>query len=97
MSYPEHSLGQSYPSAEMQSVYSIVPADWALFHWILFSDSDIVTSNANALININITTILIDKTFLLKCIFKIMALFKGFINFSFLNDALKSSCVDTAN
>ena len=29
MSYPEHSLGESYSSAEMQSVYSTAPADWA--------------------------------------------------------------------
>ena len=29
VSYPEHSLGDSYPSAEMQSVYSAAPADWA--------------------------------------------------------------------
>ena len=28
VSYPGHSLGESYPSAEMQSVYSIAPADW---------------------------------------------------------------------
>ena len=28
VSYPEHSLGESYPSAEMQSVYSPAPADW---------------------------------------------------------------------
>ena len=26
MSYPGHSLGESYPSAEVQSVYSIAPA-----------------------------------------------------------------------
>ena len=29
MSYPGHSLGESYSSAEMQLVYSTVPADWA--------------------------------------------------------------------
>ena len=28
--YPGHSLGGSYPSAEQQSVYSIVPVDWAI-------------------------------------------------------------------
>ena len=28
--YPGHSLGESYPSAGMQSIYSIAPADWAL-------------------------------------------------------------------
>ena len=33
VSYPGHSLGGgSYPSAEMQSVYSTAPADWARFH-----------------------------------------------------------------
>ena len=29
VSYPGHSLGESYPSAEKQSVYSTAPADWA--------------------------------------------------------------------
>ena len=29
LSYPEHSLGQSYPSVVMQWVYSTAPADWA--------------------------------------------------------------------
>ena len=29
VSYIGHSLGESYPSAEMQSVYSTAPADWA--------------------------------------------------------------------
>ena len=29
MSYPGHSLGESYTSAEMQSMYSATPADWA--------------------------------------------------------------------
>ena len=28
LSYIGHSLGESYPSAEIQSVYSIAPADW---------------------------------------------------------------------
>ena len=28
--YPEHSLGESYPSAKMQSVYSADPADWSM-------------------------------------------------------------------
>ena len=33
VSYPGHSLGRgSYPSAEMQSVYSTVPAGWATGH-----------------------------------------------------------------
>ena len=30
VSYPGHSFGESYLSAEMQSVYSAAPADWAL-------------------------------------------------------------------
>ena len=29
VSYPGHSLGGSYPSAEKQSVYSTGPVDWA--------------------------------------------------------------------
>ena len=29
VSYLGHSLGKSYPSAEMQLVYSTAPADWA--------------------------------------------------------------------
>ena len=29
VSYPGHSLRECYPSAEMQSVYSAAPADWA--------------------------------------------------------------------
>ena len=29
VSYPGHSLGESYPSAEIQSVYSTGPANWA--------------------------------------------------------------------
>ena len=30
VSYSGHTLGESYPSAEMQSVYSIAPADSAI-------------------------------------------------------------------
>ena len=30
VSYPGHSLGESYPSAEIQSVYSTAPEDWAI-------------------------------------------------------------------
>ena len=30
VSYPDHSLGESYPFAEIQSVYSTAPADWAI-------------------------------------------------------------------
>ena len=29
VSYPGHSLGESYPPAEMQSVYSTTPINWA--------------------------------------------------------------------
>ena len=29
VSYPGHSLAESYPSAEVQSVYSTARADWA--------------------------------------------------------------------
>ena len=32
MSYPKHLLGESYPSAEMQSVYSKATADSAIFY-----------------------------------------------------------------
>ena len=39
MSYPGHSLKESYSSADMQSVYSVAPADWAV--WLF------VFSNAN--------------------------------------------------
>ena len=31
VSYPGHSLGESYPSAEMWSVYSAAPANWAIY------------------------------------------------------------------
>ena len=31
VSYPGHSLGRSYPSAEKQSVYSAAPANWAIY------------------------------------------------------------------
>ena len=29
VSYPGHSLGESYPSTEMQSMYSAAPVNWA--------------------------------------------------------------------
>ena len=32
VSYPWHSLGESYPSSEMQLVYYAAPADWAKVH-----------------------------------------------------------------
>ena len=34
VSYPGHSSGGSYPSAEVQSVYFTDPADWATHTWI---------------------------------------------------------------
>ena len=34
VSYPEYSLRGSYPSAEMQSVYSAASADWGKTVWI---------------------------------------------------------------
>ena len=42
VSYPGHLLEESYPSAEKQSEYSTVPADWASIEsktgiWISFS------------------------------------------------------------
>ena len=30
VSYPGHLLGESYPSAEIQSVYPTAPTDWAM-------------------------------------------------------------------
>ena len=33
VSYPGHTLGKSYPSAEKQLVYSTAPANWAIFNW----------------------------------------------------------------
>ena len=36
-SYPRHSLGESYPSAEMQLVYSAAPEGWV---WFELTDSD---------------------------------------------------------
>ena len=37
MSYQEHSLGESYPSAEIQSVYFAAPSNWAKTDSDLFS------------------------------------------------------------
>ena len=34
VSYPGHSLGMSYPSVEMQSVYSTSLANWAIEGWL---------------------------------------------------------------
>ena len=36
VSYPRHSLGESYPSAGMQSMYSAAPADLAIRYYIIF-------------------------------------------------------------
>ena len=42
MSYPGHLLGKFHPSAEMQSVYSTAPANWAslgqirMFNYFLY-------------------------------------------------------------
>ena len=36
LSYPEHLLEESYPFAEIQSVYSTAPADWPDF-WLDFT------------------------------------------------------------
>ena len=33
VSYPVHSLGGSYPSIEIQSVYSTAPANWGKKHF----------------------------------------------------------------
>ena len=35
VSYPGYSLGESYPSAQVQSVYSIAPSDLASFNMIV--------------------------------------------------------------
>ena len=36
VSYPEHSLGKSYPSVEKQSVYSAAPADWTKIYMSIY-------------------------------------------------------------
>ena len=41
-SYPEHSLGVYYPSAEMQSAYYTVPANWASKLFVLYWLIDII-------------------------------------------------------
>ena len=33
VSYPGYSLGETYPSVEIQSVYSATPADWPDTQW----------------------------------------------------------------
>ena len=44
MSYPGHSLGESYLSAEMQSVYPTAQADWATGVAVPVSDSNFVSN-----------------------------------------------------
>ena len=42
VSYPGHSLGVgAYPSAEVQSVYSTAPANWAKLLFLEMADNDI--------------------------------------------------------
>ena len=48
VSYPGHLLEESYPSAEMQSVYSTVPANWAEIS-TLTNHSYITTFSAQAI------------------------------------------------
>ena len=49
VSYPGHSFGGgSYPSAEVQSVYSTAPADWAS---IYYSDNENIMTRENMQIN----------------------------------------------
>ena len=51
VSYQGHSLGESYPFAEMQSVYSAAPADWAVRSIINLSnfmiDKEVMNINFN--------------------------------------------------
>ena len=42
VSYPGHSLGESYPSAEMQSVYFTAPINWAKNIWVTVISWDVV-------------------------------------------------------
>ena len=35
VSYSGRSLGKSYPSAEIQSMYSATPTDWAINHFLM--------------------------------------------------------------
>ena len=48
MSFPAHLLMESYSSAEMQSVYSTAPADWAnLISWFLVVDYGLQSHSLN--------------------------------------------------
>ena len=50
VSYPGHSLGGSYPSAKVQSVYSTAPADWANIYLIYMYKEDLALNNLQWLI-----------------------------------------------
>ena len=54
ISYPGHSLGLggSYPSAEMQSMYSTAPADWAEIIISYLKPYNSVQTNDNYMIEI---------------------------------------------
>ena len=41
VSYPGDSLGKSCPSADMQSMYSTIPADWASVYELCLSLNEI--------------------------------------------------------
>ena len=43
--YPEYSFEGSYPSAEMQSVYSVTRVDWAKSLWLYTTISLFPSSN----------------------------------------------------
>ena len=49
VSYQRYSLGESYPSAEMQSMYTSVPADWAKIIWLLHQQVRIIRNTYNSL------------------------------------------------
>ena len=53
VTYPGYSLGGSYPSAEMQSVYSTAPADWGKYYLY---------------ITVELTEIFVVGLFCLECI-----------------------------
>ena len=48
VSYPGHSLGESYPSAEKQSMYSTAPTDWAMTHAILVGTTTLNQSRSGS-------------------------------------------------
>ena len=63
VSYLGHSLG-GYPSAEMQSVYSIAPADWAI--WCEYKETP-TPENQDGHINLhglfNVKAILVEEQY----------------------------------